>query len=335
MTRRRCLSLFLSFLASTSCAASQMSTGSEIEPEVARLWDGRAFNELDKLEKSLRLQKSTSTSGWPLLFLFYQAVDSLPNLREGSVADLDKATADANKWLTESPPSDFAKFLKVDILIAHAWHARGYGYADTVSATQWKEFNAYMDKANEFLMKEKTGLSSNPNWYSVMLDIANLRSWPEPAYDALINEAVRRHGRYLPILTQAVFHFTPRWGGSYEKMDRFIESSTSALPSPEGDEIYAVQYSFAFENTLFPDRSHSSVSCIRWLRGYEGIMRKYATSYNLNHAAFAAVACGNKLVAARYFRQLGEQPPDSSVWGVGEQDPQAFYKARRWAVIEH
>jgi hypothetical protein len=335
MKRRLCLWLLLVLLTSTSFAAPQLSGRREVEAEVSRLWDRGAFDELDQLEKSLRLQNAKSASGWPLIFLFYQALDDLPFLEDGSLTELEKATTDTDKWLAKSPSSDFGRFLRVDLLTARAWRARGHGYANTVSETQWKEFNAYMDQASEYLMQQKTSLSSNPNWYSAMLEIAGARSWPRPEYDALLKEAVMRHGSYQPILAQFIFHLTPKWGGSYRAMDNFIESSTSNVAPLERDEIYAQQYSYAFENSLFPDIAQSAVRCERWLRGYEQILRKYATSYNVNHAAFAAVACANKAIAARYLEQLGAQPPDLSVWGADERAAEAYSKARKWATGGH
>jgi hypothetical protein len=334
MTRRLCLLLLLVLLTSTSMAAPQLSGRREVEAEVSRLWDRRAFDELDTLEKSLRSTNATSASGWPMLFMFYQALDSLPVLEGEGLASLNKAEADTDKWLAKSPSSNFGRFLKIDFLMARAWRARGHGYANTVSAAQWKEFSAYMDEASEYLTRQKASLSSNPNWYSAWLDIANATSWPKPEYDELLAEAVKRHGRYLPILIQVILHRTPKWGGSYREMDDFIASSTLNIAPPERDELYARQYSYAFEQSLFPDRARSKVSCERWLRGYEEILRKYSTSYNVNHAAFAAVACADKPVAARYLKQLGAQSPDLSVWGADQDGAVAFFKARSWATGE-
>jgi len=336
MTRRLgpYLCLLLALLTLTpSFAAARFSGRVEIEREVSRLWNGRQFDELDSLEKSLRMQNAQSDSGWPELFMFYQALEGMPGLEQGSMAEFDRATKDTEEWLSRVPSSQFGRFLKADLLMAHAWRERGRDYANTVSEGQWKRFNAYMDEASQYLVQQKASLSSNPNWYSAMLDIANGQSWPKSTYDALLNEAVRRHGRYLPILTQSVEHFTPKWGGSYREMNDFIESSTSRFTPSENDELYARQYSYAFENSLYPDLMVSSVSCKRWLRGYEEILRKYPTRFNVSHAAFAAFKCADKPMAVRYLQQLGDSPPDLSVWGpTDEAAASAFSGARRWAT---
>lgn len=311
--------LALVFVSSFSIAATQFNSRKEIEAEVTRLWSFKAFGELDKLEKSLRAENAMTASGWPSLAMFYQALNGLPSLVEGTPDELSSTYSAVEKWSAKYPSSQFGHLFKANVLMASAFQARGTGYSNTVSKAQWVAYNAYMNQARQYLDQHKKELAENPNWYEKMLDIANYQSWPRPSYEALLSEALSRHGTYLPFLMSSVFAYTPKWGGSYGKMIEIINANVGRVPVSLRDEIYARQYSYAIEQSLFPDRSIANVNCDRWLKGNDEITRKYATTHNFNHAAFAAIVCANKPVAKRYFALVGNNPPDLSFWGTFEK----------------
>lgn len=328
MISRILMLLTLALMATLSIADTQFSGRRELEAEVSRLLSIKAFDDIDRLEKSLRSNNAMSASGWPLLFMFYQSLDNHPTLRKATLKELDQFDSAMNHWLAKSPSSHFGHFLKVDILRAYAWRARGTGYSHTVSKAQWEAFHLHMNQAHEYLERHKRELTENPNWYMDILQIAQQQSWPKPKYDAVIKEALSRHGTYLPILTTSIYHLTPKWGGSYNQMIEFINDSTARLPAPLSDEIYARQYSYAIENALFSNISSSRVNCKQWLKGYEEITQKYPTSYNFNHAAYAAVVCANKRAAKQYLAYIGKKSPDLSFWGTSK----TFARARKWAI---
>lgn len=299
----------------------------EVEAEVSKLMDNKQYDELNKLEVAFRADNAMTASGWPLIFVFYQALKDLSAKKYVTQQSLDEVNNQIANWIANNPNSQFGHFYLVDIFFAQAWQARGTGYANSVSKLQWKIFNADMNKAYRYLDEYKDELAENPRWYMDMLDIANYQSWPSSTYDSILAEALSKHKSYLPFYIFPIFHYTPKWGGSYGGMISFINKSTAQLTAPLSDEYYARQYSYATENHLLPTELVSQSNCNRWLIGFDDILKKYPTSYNYNHAAYAATLCGNRSKANGYFSNLGKQPPDLSFWGSYNN----FTLAREWS----
>jgi tetratricopeptide (TPR) repeat protein len=104
------------------------------------------------------------------------------------------------------------------------WTARGYQWSRETTDMQFKEMRRYFSLALEDI---KSALTLNPKLdvcYSMMINIAMTVS-----DDKLKKNALAEALKYNPYGFQArdtyLFSLTPRWGGSYQKMEEFCEES--------------------------------------------------------------------------------------------------------------
>jgi hypothetical protein len=127
------------------------------------------------------------------------------------------------EWRKNYPNSVSAKVAVASYPVELGWRARGSGYASTVKPEAWKEFYKYLDEARDALNGLDEDAKNDPGWFVAMLTIANARQWPSDQYEALYEKAQRKHPDYLPIYFVAANHYSPKWSGSIEELQRFID----------------------------------------------------------------------------------------------------------------
>lgn len=207
------------------------------------------------------------------------------------------------EWLKSYPNSVTPKVALAWLPLKLGWTVRGTGYANTVSPEAWKQFNKYLAEARDALNGLDADAKNDPGWFEAMLEVANAQGWPRDRFEALYQQAQRRHPDYLPIYFVAAGYYSPRWNGSVEDLQRFIDRATEATRPKLGETLYA--------RLVWSESRSFGDTPIDWQRtkaGFERMVKDYPDPWNINN--YAQFACKNRDWAAvsTLSERIGSRP---------------------------
>ena len=213
-------------------------------------------------------------------------------------------------WQASNPRSPAAALMEIQYWIQRAWDARGHGYANTVTKEGWRLFDEHLAKAEALLQSTKTYAAQNPLWYRLYLDLALARGWSLERTSALFRTAVAAEPGFVGHDFVMIERLSPKWGGSFEQVDAFIQESVKRTRAEEGEALYARLYWAVSDGeqqpfNLFKD---TRASWPRMKQGFEDMMKRYPDSMmNLNnYAAFACMA-GDKKTYGVLRQRIGKE----------------------------
>lgn len=154
----------------------------------------------------------------------YWPSDALEAFRTGDAA-IGMLVGD---WADESPKPWAAYAARGAHRHALAWLLRGTGYADSVSDEVFAEFHRHERAAADDLKK---AIARRPRFVAahyVLIQI--LRG--SPAARQVLDQALRACPGCFQPRAAYLDALTPKWGGSYEKMEAFVRESLASNPSP-------------------------------------------------------------------------------------------------------
>jgi hypothetical protein len=245
------------------------------------------FAKLDALIETLSQPDQLTDDGLPRLQGVYDGIWNFLYTWKDWESELDKIA----QWRKERPDSYGADLVEVILWRAWAWHTRGEGYAETVTAEGWKLFETKISRADQVLEKSKHRASRSPLWYQLRLGIARDTGWDHERYRALFEEATQRFPWYVPLYLWAANYLSPKWGGTYETVDA-LARRTTAIPLGADYSLYARVYWHLTdgEPIEFEPFRDSRAAWPLMKAGFEGLMKRYPKSqWNLN--AYAYFAC--------------------------------------------
>lgn len=171
--------------------------------------------------------------------------------REGDEARLDE-------WVAATP-SHFAPYLaRAEYRYETGWRARGHDWASATPEEQFRRMEESFAKAEPDL---DAALGTNPRLleaYIVRLGIHNARG-EEAAEDEVFGEAVSLLPRSYLLRNMMVHANLPRWGGTYDEMERIARQAVEDNPDDPAfyklvGRIYADQADLFLGRELY-DRS--------------------------------------------------------------------------------
>jgi rhomboid protease GluP len=199
-------------------------------------------------------------------------------------------------WRRQIKGTVFGELVEVMAFEDWAYGARGHGSADTVSTQNFALFQHRAEMASAALTEIKQRAASYPLWYDLSMDVAvDLANDKENAKEKLreiFDEGVKVAPNYRPLYRDMLRGLMPRWFGSYEEVDKFVNGIYSKTAPVRGYERYTELYSMyarmeGDEVELFRD-TPAFWSGIR--TGFVGLVKRFPKSdYILND--FANFAC--------------------------------------------
>jgi hypothetical protein len=135
-----------------------------------------------------------------------------------------------------------------------------------------------------------------------MFFLAAAQSWPEAQVDALIKDSRKSGQSYITAYQSAASIMLPKWGGSYEALERFAQQVIFD-GGDDGLEAYTRIYWNTVDARTFPE---SRANWPTMKRGFEIMIRKYPDSRNVNGLAMYACAAGDGSTFADAMRRLGK-----------------------------
>ncbi|PYT56589.1 MAG: hypothetical protein DMG35_21815 [Acidobacteria bacterium] len=270
------------------------------------------FAQLEKTAQQNRTERSRLLGGIWKTFAFYEGFGK-PSQGQESAAFYDQQIARAKKWMAAYPDSTTARLALAHLYLNYAGFTRGTGLADTVSESQWSQFNTRSAQAKAILLEASTLKEKDPAWYYGMQLIALDEGWSKARARELFDQAAAFEPDYYHYYRQYSNYLLPQWYGESGDVLAFAEEVSKRVPDPQGSMLY-----FYIIGTItcycredMEELSHISYSKAK--QGYESVSRLYGTSnLNANRFAFLAVTYNDRESARDAFDAINE--PNLEIW---------------------
>jgi hypothetical protein len=149
------------------------------------------FAQLEKIVQQGRTEKGRLIGGFWKTFEFFGTV-SAPTGIGGQLKDSDyqERIEFLNKWIAAYPESATPRIALAQLYVNFAFFARGTGAANTVSNHQWDLFNDRAAKALPNLLAAAQLKERDPQWYAVLIMLAQAQGWNKTFTRDLLDQAV-------------------------------------------------------------------------------------------------------------------------------------------------
>jgi len=175
----------------------------------------KKYNELNLYLEKLDKKYETDITKEDVLFLSYSAF---------GIEDIAYEPF-FNSWIEFSPKS-YIPYLARGVFYYHmGWKARGSRWAKETRDEQFKKMHDYFKKSKDDLEKS---LSINKNAvyaYYTFLRIANVEGNTDEEIKNFLKKALEINPHTLKVRQKYLRSITPRWGGSYKKMEDYIKNA--------------------------------------------------------------------------------------------------------------
>ena len=196
---------------------------------------GGNYNQLESAAEGFRQNKARFANGDWKLRSFYDAFsEPLQPSDEESWSALISAI---QGWGNAKTNSVTARIAMGVAYTGYAWHARGKGWANTVSDEKDTLMQERLEKAVQCLKDALTVTEKCPHWYAAVQRVALGQGWSRDKYERLYSEAVAKEPQYFAYYLLKAAYLLPRWYGKPGEWEAFAEQAATA-PNGPGATIY-------------------------------------------------------------------------------------------------
>jgi hypothetical protein len=293
--------------------------------DVRMHYNNRRFDDLEREAKAARDSKEEFTEGTWKLTDFYESQDCRDEEPENMWQLHDTIH---QEWIKAKPDSITARVSYARFLTSYAWHARGSGYANTVTQDGWKKFEDRLAKAHDILMASRDLPEKDPMWWQAAMKIALGQGWEKQDYDTLTAEAIAFEPGYMPFYTSRAYSLLPRWYG--EPGDSVAFAKACAAKDPVNGPIIYARVCISLRSRGEDLYQEAEASWRDFNAGLEALVKRYPDSLEiLSYAALVSCEADDAKSADGYFKKLGGRCM-LSIW----DDEAKFAAAREWAAHE-
>jgi Domain of unknown function (DUF4034) len=286
----------------------------EYEREIAGDLAKKNFNELDSKAHEARAEKLRFSGGIWKLDDFYTALSTPIIGQQATDEDWKLHIATLKEWELAKPESVTARVALAETYIEYADHARGQGYADSVSDTGWKLHTERNALAACTLLEAARLKEKCPYWYEVMPHVALGQGWDKSSARELFEQAVAFEPGYYHFYREYTYYLLPKWYGGPGEAEEFAAEVSRRVSGPEGKFIY---FEVASLITCQCDSSDSHLEKLSWpaiKEGYAALGQLYGLSpLKTNRFAHMAYEAGDQNAAKEAFAMIGDDW-DHQVW---------------------
>jgi membrane associated rhomboid family serine protease len=195
-------------------------------------------------------------------------------------------------WRRRVKGSVMADLIEAMVFSEWAYTARGTGAANSVSNKNMVLYAYRTEMAAAALAEVADRAHSNPLWFSLSLRVGLDQAIDKAQLREIFDQGFANNPDYRPLYGQMLRILMPRWLGSYQEVDQFINFIYAKTARGSGYEQYAELYSMyaraeGDELDLFRD-TPAFWSGMRM--GYVSLMKHYPTSDAVLNS-FANFAC--------------------------------------------
>jgi hypothetical protein len=289
------------------------------------------YLELDRIADELRKSKKETANGTWHLLVFYRVL-ALGELSTNSPTE-EVWTARLSflkAWTNTMPSSITARVALARYYKDYAWHARGKGFADTVSETGFKLFEERLTQAEQVLRGATNLEPKCPVWWDTMQFVALGLSWDLNSYNKLFDQAVAFDPAYVFFYNNRAVYLQPRWHGKEGDWQRFAVQAADRIGGDRGDILYARIGWRVHERRFYSGfLRDSGYSWARLKSGMEKVINEHPDSISAaSELAYLAYQAKDQVCAKAQFERVGMKV-DKEVW---HSDQLRFMRARSWAL---
>ena len=195
------------------------------------------FADLDCLADAARAGKTKFPGGTWNLHNLYLSLGK-PRPAHATNEDWQHHLDLIERWQGKNPQSIAAPIALADAYVGYGWYARGNDSSDTVSDSGWKLFGERLAKAKSILEDASALATKDPEWYCVMLEVAQGQSWGRPRETELFEHAVAFEPDYQYYYRLHATILLPKWSGEDGDAARFAQESADRVGGESGDVLY-------------------------------------------------------------------------------------------------
>jgi membrane associated rhomboid family serine protease len=239
-------------------------------------------------------------------------LDELFLYGEIDVQDMLGRTSD---WRRSVADPLLADLVEAMLFEDSAWRVRGYGSAKEVSPQAWLQFGYRLEMAAAGLSEIGERGARSPLWYQLSLHVGADQEQSKTQLRATFDRGIDKFPAYSPLYSAMLRILMPRWYGSYEDVDEFINvMSNKSVPR---DKILYARLYWMYDSMEHDDISIFEDAKAAWgtvRAGFTEMLTRYPES-NLMLNGFAKLACvagDSEQYAA--LRPLVAKRPASQAW---------------------
>jgi len=292
--------------------------------EIRGAFDEQDFAKLEKEATRLRETSELCRDGSWKIWRFYGAIDNRFHTGDdGYLTDLQTHAA----WEKAYPDSITQRIAVADFMTSYAWHARGDGYADTVTKEGWELFGTRLMEANRILQSTLELPEKDPYLWIVAMRTALGLGSEKAEFDAIVARAIEQEPTFWHIDTFRSYSLLPRWYGEEGDWEAYA-SETLKRENGLGAEGYVriVMDRSQHYGNVFRDARNPSWKTAK--EGLETLRKKYPDSVSIENWCAKMGTLGNdREFAKAAFERLGDSYIEA-VW----KKPERFVHFRGWAM---
>jgi len=300
------------------CNAARVSGMDWLQPaQVTALVAKSDFDALEDLEFKLRTEKSRTPAGRWELHEFYSGA--------GSVKHVAKVEA----WKKAKPESVAPRIALASIYRQQAWHARGSGYADSVTEQMWTEFHRLLKLAWKELIEAEKLAEKDPELYVLRIITAMGMDKSKEDILAILDKGVGLEPGYYDLYEAAAIALLPRWGGEVGDVERLAREMMPRTQSTDGDGLYA-RIAMVSMNYVGVDEFILEMQ-FEWpllRKSFYDLRERFPNSNHIPNQFCRFAGYHNDKEAAREMFGVIAANPDKAMWGGDEP----FARWQAWAL---
>jgi Domain of unknown function (DUF4034) len=314
----------------TTTAAAQTETWPTIDKRAEQAYWWGDFDQLQRLHDQYLRPGERVPTGALKLSAFGAGLSRVVNhkikQRTEYLAELEALTL---RWTQQHPRSSLAHSMHAEVLMAVAWSYRGTGFANTVPPQAWAEFRTHVQRAVDHMVKHADTALSTSEGHVTMLNVGRAAGWTHERQWAIAQAGLKLSPHDDRLYLKMVLSLLPKWGGSGQQVDRFINEAVERTKAERGLELYARLYHEAavgqYGAALFAE---SGADWSRMKQGFEDLLGRHADPFNVNRFAYYACLAQDKPTTLDLMGRLGATP-DLDAWG--DNAAGTFETCKRWA----
>lgn len=269
------------------------AVGSSIACAAQRAFKRRDFATLDAMFRGDSTIGDLPAGG----STYAAAAAGLDNLMEYGGMDVGSLLRITADWRRTDPRSPLPGLIEASAFESWAWEARGHGDINSVSSQAWALYAARMEMAAASLDESAGQERSSPLWYETSIDIGIDRGLTLDQLRAIFDQGSARFPDYLPLYHSMLRALMPRWRGSYQQVDQFINAIYATTAPTEGFQMYVRLY-WMYGRMEGDDVDIFTDALASWPSmsdGFRQLMARYPHSdFILNAYANSACRAGDK-----------------------------------------
>lgn len=238
--------------------------------------DMRGF---DALATGFRQSRERTPSGSWKLGLAYLSITQ--DLFAPADPRWDKLQQAAGQWLAENPDSASAVALDARLLRAHAWAWHDMGDSRGDDSPQYRR---WLEEARRVLDEHPEVKSQDPEWDGLRIAIAREQGADTSQVLRMAGEALEREGYYYPLHEAVTNKLMPRWGGSRQAIEQYVQMALAHSANEEGTQAYVrIYYYIARSNTDGVPGVEMSEMGVKWplmQQSLAELMQAYPSAFN-------------------------------------------------------